>query len=150
MNDATPNIARHPGYDEYPDWENWWLVGRFRDKYKHDIPTPGHLRAMAAIVDGLGSPWNISTNWDRCNWYASTRGAISLVVTSGRFASFDFDYLTRMVIAAHKHCVRVEIEARNMQKLLVTFWPRDRARTNQFDRHPTLDDLAERAIKAKS
>ena len=134
------------GYDKYPDWKDWWLVHEFKQKYPNDIPTPGHLQAMAAICEGLGSPWNIPTNWDRANWYASTKGAISLFVRGGRLATFDFDHLTKLVLAAHKNCVRVEIEPANMQGVRVTFWPRDKAEGSMFERHPTLEQLAQRAL----
>ena len=137
-----------PGYDDcYPDWRDWWLVARFRKQYPHDIPTPGHLQAMAAMVDGLGSPWNIPTNWDRCQWYRTTRGAISLCVGKS-LATHDFDRLTALVLAAHKHCVRVEIEPAGPTHLRVTFWPRDRAATDNMSRHPSLEDLANRALSS--
>lgn len=129
----------------YPDWKDWWLVARFKESYPHDIPTPGHLQAMAAIVDGLGSPWNIPTNWGRCRWYHTVKGAISLVYRR-HLASYDHDHLTRLVIAAHRHSVRVEIEPCNMQTLRITFWPRDGDAKDAFERHPSSSDLAARAL----
>lgn len=135
----------HPGYTRYPDWKDWWLVARFKDSYPHDIPTPGHLQAMAAMVEGLGSPWNISTNWAKARWYHSTRGAIQISLAGGRgLATFDFDHMTKLVIAAHRHCVRVEVEPCNPQYIRVTFWPRDPDATAMFERHPTLADLIAR------
>lgn len=131
------------GYDAYPNWREWWLAARFRESYPHDIPTPGHLQAMAAIVDGLGSPWNISTNWKRCNWYHTAKGAISLCQRS-RLATHDSDRLTRLVIAAHQHSVRVEIEPAGPTTIRVIFWPRDRAAKESMERHPTLDELSAR------
>jgi len=130
----------------YPNWQDWWLVARFKEAYPHDIPTPGHLQAMAAIVDGLGSPWNIPTNWGRCKWYHTAKGAISL--TYGRdLATFDHDKLTALVLAAHKNCVRVEIEPCNPQYLRIVFWPRETDGERIYARHPTLNDLASRALK---
>lgn len=128
----------------YRDWRKWWLVARFRERYPHDIPTPGHLQAMATMVDGLGSPWNISTNWKRCNWYHNAWGAVSIFYRSD-LCTFDFDHLTRLVLAAHKHRVRVEIEAGNMQGVRIIFWPRDERGESMSDRHPTLEELAAKA-----
>jgi len=143
-------IDSTPGYeDTYPNWREWWLVARFKEAYPHDIPTPGHLQAMAAIVDGLGSPWNIPTNWDRCKWYHTAKGAISFAY--GRdVASHDFDKLTCLVLAAHHHCVRVEIEPCSPQHLRMIFWPRDRNDTRNALRHPTLADLSSRALLLES
>ncbi len=136
-----------PGYeDTYPNWREWWLVARFREAYPHDIPTPGHLQAMAAIVEGLGSPWNISTNWDRCRWYHSAKGAIALNIRSD-LATHDHDRLTKLVIAAHRNCVRVEVEAVAPRYLRVIFWPRLRDGAHGYDRHPTLSDLAKCLIE---
>lgn len=135
-----------PGYDDlYPDWRDWWLCARFKEALPYDIPTPGHLQAMAAIVDGLGSPWNISTNWDRCKWYHTRKGAISFAYRSD-VATHDFDKLTKLVLAAHAHCVRVEIEPCNAQCVRMIFWPRDIDARDNMNRHPTLVDLSERAL----
>lgn len=128
-------------YDDYLDWQNWWLVARFKSRYPHDIPTPGHLQAMAAIVEGLGSPWNISTNWDRCEWYHSAKGAISLVYRNS-ISTYDHDKLTKIVLAAHRNCVRIEIEGCGPRMMRVTFWPRDRGQTDWSCKHPDLADLA--------
>lgn len=135
------------GYDLYPDWRQWWLVARFKAAFPHDIPTPGHLQAMAAIVEGLGSPWNISTNWDRCKWYHSAKGAISFACRTD-LATWDHDPLTKLVLAAHRNCVRVEITPCNMQAIRLIFWPRDPGNVHTFERHPTLAELAERASRS--
>lgn len=133
-------------YERYPDWEKWWLVHQFKRAYPHDIPTPGHLQAMAAIVDGLGSPWNISTNWGRCNWYHSAKGAISFHYKHA-LATVDHDSLTRLVLAAHAHCVRVEIEPSNNQGVRIIFWPRSKTEGSLMERQPTLRELAARALR---
>jgi len=134
-----------PGYeDTYPNWREWWLVRQFNCAYPHDTPTPGHLQCMAAICDGLGSPWNVLTNWSRCNWYHTAKGAISFAYPRA-LCTYDSDRLTSLVLAAHKHRVRVEIEPCNMQNIRIIFWPRDRKSSEFCARHPSLDDLANRA-----
>ncbi len=132
------------GYDRYPGWEEWWLVRRFKEAYPHDIPTPGHLQAMAAIVDGLGSPWDIPTNWDRCKWCHTAKGAISFARRHG-IATYDSARLTDVVLAAHLHSVRVEIEPCGPQLLRLIFWPRDATETDWSLRHPTIGELIAKA-----
>lgn len=146
----APN-ATGPGYARYPNWREWWLVSRFRERYPHDIPTPGHLQCMAAIVDGLGSPWNISTKWKKCQWYHTAKGAISLAVCGyGRgLSTYDSDRLTALVLAAHAHSVRVEVEPCNFRYMRITFWPRDERGSSFAARHPTLSDLEGRIGKLR-
>lgn len=146
MDTAAQEAPVAPGYARYPNWREWWLVSEFRRKYPHDIPTPGHLQSMAAIVDGLGSPWNIPTNWDKCNWYKTTRGAISLTYRHG-LATFDSGRLTSLVLAAHRNCVRVEIAPAGPTNIRITFWPRDPDATSGFERHPDLAELAAKATE---
>lgn len=137
-----------PGYDDkYPNWRNWWLVGKFKTAYPHDIPTPGHLQSMAAIVGGLGSPWNIPTNWQRCKWYHNAKGAISLCYGND-LCTFDSARLTDLVIAAHAHSVRVEIAPCSPQYLRIIFWPREHDAQCGMTRHPTLAELIKRAEAA--
>lgn len=134
---------------DYPGWQEWWLTHRFKERFPYDIPTPGHLQSMAAIVEGLGSPWNIPTNWDKCKWYHTAKGAISF--TYGRdLATYDRDRLTSLVLAAHKHSVRIEIEPCNPRYLRLIFWPRVPDGDSFASKHPTLEDLARRAEKEKS
>jgi hypothetical protein len=138
-----------PSLPSYEGWQEWWLVREFNRKYPYDIPTPGHLQSMATIVEGLGSPWNIPTNWDRCKWYHTAKGGISLNYGGSKLATHDFGALTNLVLAAHRNCVRVEIEACNMNFVKISFWPRDPAGKHTFERHPTLHDLASRAAGGK-
>lgn len=128
----------------YPNWREWWLVARFKERFPNATPTPRHIQAMAAIVEGLGSPWNISTSWDRCKWNHAPNGAISFACRRD-LATHDFNHLTSLVLAAHKHSVRVEIEPCTPTHLRIIFWPRDPAATSNMARHPTLAELAERA-----
>ena len=57
----------------------------------------------------------------------------------GDLATFDFNELTILVLAAHKYCVRVSINpsGRGLVKLLF----HDRKREGGFtERHPTIED----------
>lgn len=59
----------------------------------------------------------------------------------GQFSTTDDDSLTRMVLAAHRLCVRLEIGAfRGM--FVLRLHPRDPYGDKWWNRHPSLDDLA--------
>jgi len=133
------------GYDLYPAWKSWWLTARFKERYKHDIPTPGHLQVMACIVEGLGAPWNIPTQWRTVDWYLTAKGATSLNYASD-LSSFDFDKLTKLVLAAHMHAVRVTVRPCSPTMLKLRFYPRDPGETATSTRHPTLADLSKAAL----
>mgnify|MGYP000609010778 CR=1 FL=1 len=149
MSEAICDASNYPALsadERYANWHSWWLVHRFKEKHPHDIPTPGHVRVFAAIVDGLGSPWNIATTWTRCRWYHTAKGAVSFALRTNGLSTYDHDKLTRLVLAAHRHQVRVEIKPCNMQYVRVIFWPRDLDDDSFAAGHPTLADLARRAL----
>lgn len=54
-------------------------------------------------------------------------------------ASFDASLLTRLVVGAHDHAIRVEISPCNFQYLEVMFHPRDREGPRYWDHHPTME-----------
>lgn len=58
--------------------------------------------------------------------------------TSG-LATYDFDPLTRLVIGAHEHCIRVCVEPSAPQYLKIGMWPRKRD-GSMFERHPSIED----------
>lgn len=54
-------------------------------------------------------------------------------------ATYDFDRLTRLVVAAHDHCVRLQIDSGGPRHLALRFWPRQRE-GDITRRHPTMED----------
>lgn len=56
----------------------------------------------------------------------------------GGLSTTDHDQLTRLVIAAHDHCVRVEIKPCNPQLLRLIFTNRLRGGDN-MESHPTIE-----------
>lgn len=79
--------------------------------------------------------WNIPVNWDRVAWgMGNTKFNVA-----GRFASYDFDQLTRLVLSAHEHCVRVEMKPCNCQFVTVTMWTRGKRSARSYHVHPTIE-----------
>ena len=62
---------------------------------------------------------------------------------SGTFATFDFDELTRMVLAAHKYAIRVQVQQGGPGMMRVYLHPRLRKGAMNA-RHPDLFQLIEK------
>ncbi len=56
----------------------------------------------------------------------------------GDMSTFDFDHLTRLVIAAHEHCVRASIQPSGPGMLKIRLDPRAGRDGRMSERHPTL------------
>jgi len=67
------------------------------------------------------------------------------VCVSGGLSSYDFDRLTRLVMAAHRYLVRVDVSAASSRYIRITLTPRlaSRPGLSMFDKHPSLADLRE-------
>lgn len=65
---------------------------------------------------------------------------LSVNVRSSGFSTWDFDQLTRLVIAAHDECVRVEVSPSNPKHIKITLWPRHGRNGSLSERHPTIED----------
>lgn len=75
--------------------------------------------------------------------YAFGRG-IKCNAESHRLSTFDFDYLTRLVVLAHDACVRVEIVSSGPGRIGLVMHKRAGRTGNSFDRHPTMEEAIER------
>ena len=64
------------------------------------------------------------------------------VSTCQGLATFDFDLLTRLVIAAHDEAVRVSIVPSGPRLLKIQLWPRTRV-GSMAKRHPTIEEAIE-------
>jgi hypothetical protein len=56
-------------------------------------------------------------------------------------ATVDGDKLTRLVLLAHEHCIRVDIGPCNMRYVKITLYPRDIREGSNMDHHPTIDEV---------
>jgi hypothetical protein len=54
-------------------------------------------------------------------------------------STFDFDVLTRLVLAAHRYAVRLEIDSSGPSLLKLRLFARVR-HGNRYDRHPTIEE----------
>lgn len=55
-------------------------------------------------------------------------------------STWDFDWLTRLVIGAHDYCVRVTIAPRSNRTLRIMLHPRNSRTDGMSQRHPTLEE----------
>lgn len=88
---------------------NWWLRGIY------------HAQADVLRADWSGT--YVEVIFEAC----------------GRLATFDADDLTRLVVGAHDHAIRVSIEPCNPRYLRLRFHPRHRDLGSIYGRHPRID-----------
>jgi hypothetical protein len=85
-------------------------------------------------------------------WATRTKNGHGLRVSSyGGLSTYDYDLLTRLVVAAHDECVRVEIVTSAPRYLTIYLHPRvrpgsahDPDRPMMGDAHPTIEDAIAR------
>lgn len=75
--------------------------------------------------------------------YAFGRG-IKCSAESHRLSTFDFDYLTRLVVLAHDACVRVEVVSSGPGRIGLVLHKRAGRTGSSYDRHPTIEEAIER------
>ncbi len=71
-------------------------------------------------------------------------------VYGGQLATFDFDYLTRLVVLAHDRCIRVEVMQGGPGRVGVALWKRKGRDGFISDRHPTIEDAIKRIRPARA
>ncbi len=60
-------------------------------------------------------------------------------VANGGLATFDFNTLTLLVLAAHEHCVRVELSGKG-RDILIRLHPRTGTNGRMPERHPSIEE----------
>ena len=65
-------------------------------------------------------------------------------VYCGQMATFDFDYLTRLVVMAHDRCIRVAVMQSGPGRVGVALWKRKGRYGSINERHPTMEDAIKR------
>jgi hypothetical protein len=69
--------------------------------------------------------------------------ALNCTNASNRFATFDFDYLTRAVLMAHERCIRFSIEPSGPGMLKLILHKRHKREGSMYERHPTIEQAIE-------
>lgn len=69
---------------------------------------------------------------------------LTIRASGGRLSTVDADDLTRLVVAAHDHAIRVSIEPCNPRYLRILFHPRHRDHGHVYGRHPSIDGAISR------
>jgi hypothetical protein len=72
------------------------------------------------------------------------------VTVPNSLASYDFDYLTRLVVAAHDLCIRVQVTPAGPKQLSIEMHPRSGREGKTWDRHPTIEDAVSRIREYKA
>ena len=67
---------------------------------------------------------------------------VSTSVSQG-IATYDFNELTRLVLLAHRDCIRIEINASGPGLLKICAWKRHQKTGRLHKRHPDLNTLVE-------
>ena len=74
----------------------------------------------------------------------SREWAVAVTVNDSRFATWDFDLLTKLVILCHDMCIRCEVQAVSPWGYIrLCFHPREREGCIS-QRHPTIEEAIER------
>lgn len=60
-------------------------------------------------------------------------------------STFDFHNLTKLVLMAHKYCIRVAVDTYGVNKLKIMIWKREREGSLSM-RHPTIEDAIKNIV----
>lgn len=115
-----------------------WVEGETK---KREL-TEFHQRAVTLLCRAFAcGPWNVPVNWDKVD-FAYGRG-VRFILSRPQLATFDSDYLTRLVIGAHDACIRVAIDPHTFRHLRIAMWQRAGREGGLSQRHPTIEQAIE-------
>jgi hypothetical protein len=107
---------------------------------------PFRERALAVIQCAFGGEHHV----DKLSWHNGEAGSLldsrCEFRTFGSLATWDYNELTRLVVAAHDYCVRADVRPAGRRSLGVMLSDRLRAHGDMplMKAHPTLEDHAAR------
>lgn len=114
--------------------------------YQRNFPKgPEHDERCLNTLEAWERLYNISrTGRARLDGgFRASAGGVEIHCPPGvSLSTFDDAALTRLVIAAHRNCCRVEISCRG-NYLIIRIHAREPEGTRFYDRHPDLDDLVQ-------
>lgn len=112
-----------------------------RGKWKAPQLTAFHKRAVGLLARGMGvGIYNVPANWEKAEFHPQY---LRVVIRCHGWASFDFSELTRLVIAAHEECIRVQLEPQARNYMAVFLSERAHEAESMFARHPTIEQAVE-------
>lgn len=108
------------------------------------IPQAGltdfHRKAIGILVRSFRTGvYNLPINWERARLSGGKWPTLSVNIRCDGLATWDFDQLTRLVLAAHDECVRVQVAPSSPRYLRISMSPRARS-GGMSERHPTIED----------
>lgn len=106
----------------------------------------------SVVADILGAAWQGIYHLEDTNHGVSRgkwRGDVVEVVFCQGLATYDFDWLTALVVLAHDSHTRLEIRPVNFHNVRLTFSQRKRS-GDTFERHPTMESAMERVRMSRA
>lgn len=94
------------------------------------------VNTLCSISAPYNLPFRNDAGWKKVTWL---HGRGVAVVLNATLATFDFAELTRLVVAAHRNLVRVQVSAKSGGLEIMLHARQAEGRFNE--RHPDLDDL---------
>lgn len=99
-----------------------------------------HKLAVTVIRRGMGCGiYNVRANWEKAEFHPRY---LRVTMSADAWATFDFSELTRLVIAAHDACLRLQLEPVSRGYMAVFLSPRTRD-GGSMARHPTIEQAVE-------
>ena len=114
----------------------WMGIKQSRLQNHHRI----HIEILVTAMKT--GPWNIPVKWENAE-FGPYHSSFAL---NQSLATADFDYLTRLVLAAHEKSVRIEISPCSPRHIRVSMWSRERHQEGMgFHKgHPTIEQAIAR------
>jgi hypothetical protein len=120
--------------------------------YRRNYPAaPAHNDRAVATLAALGPLYNLRRFGERrsdggLRPIPGTHGGFMVHLWPGaNLATFDWGEMTALTLAAHRHQCRVQLDVVGRHLRLMVH-PRKVTGTRMMERHPTLGDLAARAL----
>lgn len=83
--------------------------------------------------------YNVPVDWKKVEWRLGGAGVRFTMSSPRELSTWDFDTLSRLVIAAHEECIRISIEGAPGSKLKILMFPRLGREGRMSERHPTIE-----------
>ena len=96
--------------------------------------TPDQRECWQLMCDVMGGPHHAPRHLYLCGM-----GIKVHVIAGAGWATFDFAYLTRLVIMAHNRCIRVELDSSGPGRIAIVMHKRHSRTGSVHSRHPTIE-----------